>query len=283
MKWYEQPISLYESSDLSGWEHAFTRAGDVVKLMQGEDISVKLTTRGGWHEKKWAGADVIAQTRDYRAKLAELDRLAPVDRAEREEVVRGFKSRSIPACTPSGRFPRKRSTFGGNRLEAEPWSRLVALDLDHVTDAPAERERLRGDRQVACAAVSVGGAGVWCAYLIDRDPFSPTEWARIVRFVAYEVFSGDPAKVDEVCKDTARLRYIGHDPEAWGVDEPVPVALPSVDELRRTDETRVRRMTAAAGREQRVKTKRDTRRVQEDASDWYRRRKAERAAGRAAE
>ena len=197
------------------------------------------TRRGGAGPRARAGSGRRGPGRDSRLAAARRDGAAPPWKLPGRLADVAFLKRALfSVATPAGRFDGARS--GGNAIgrPATAWSRVVCLDLDGVDDAPALRDRVAGDERCAFAVVSVSGNGVFCGFVVDRDPADASEWPRIVRYVARQVAAGGSfvfGQIDAAAASTTRLRILPHDPHLHRRVDPVVVRLPDELTLRELD------------------------------------------------
>lgn len=132
-------------------------------------------------------------------------------RAHTDKKERDALKKHLPAATISGTFTKRAA---GN---IETYNGLVCLDFDAAdnTDAsPAKMKHiLAGFDEVAYAATSVGGAGVFA--IIPTNNTDPTAHAAVVDLLGDVIHTATGLTYDRACKDVSRLRFISYDPEAY--------------------------------------------------------------------
>lgn len=155
-------------------------------------------------------------------------------RAEAEKKRRDELKKQLPAATISGTFTKRAA---GN---IETYNGLVCLDFDAADNpgkSPADMKALLATfDEVAYAATSVGGQGVFC--IIPTTNTDPTAHASVVDMLGY-VLAAQGLTYDRACKDVSRLRFVSYDPEAY--TNPTPSTFDAVALLaiqRQPDESR---------------------------------------------
>lgn len=148
-------------------------------------------------------------------------------RAEADPKRRAQLKKALPAMQVSA----SEATTGRKALVH---SGLLQIDLDHV--GPAEAARLRdkakGDPHAAGAFVSPSGDGLKLVLAIPPDIGRHAESFEAARAYVRETYGHE---ADPACRDTARLCFLSHDPEAWckdavALDVLLPANLPEATE-----------------------------------------------------
>lgn len=155
-------------------------------------------------------------------------------RSEPKKEVRNALKKALPAATISGTFSKRAAA---NIIQ---YNGLVCLDFDADANpgisADEMKRRLAEYQEVAYAAISVGGAGVFA--IIPTDCTDPAQHADLVDFLG-NIIASEGLHYDRACKDVSRLRFISYDPQAYV--NPNPSLFPS-DFLRRAAERRAAEM-----------------------------------------
>lgn len=131
-------------------------------------------------------------------------------RAKTEKKERDALKKNLPAATISGTFTKRAA---GN---IETYNGLVCLDFDAADNPektpPDMKAALAAFDEVAYAAVSVGGAGVFA--IIPTNNTDPTRHAEVVDLLGAAI-AAHGLTYDRACKDVSRLRFVSYDPEAY--------------------------------------------------------------------
>lgn len=131
-------------------------------------------------------------------------------RAESEKKKRDELKKTLPAATISGTFIRRSAG------QIQSYNGLVCLDFDGADNpavTPAEMKyMLSAFPEVAYAAVSVGGAGVFA--IVPTTNRDPTRHAAVVDLLGLATKSHGLI-YDRACKDVSRLRFVSYDPDAF--------------------------------------------------------------------
>jgi VirE-like protein len=117
--------------------------------------------------------------------------------------------KALPAIMFSGRFSRR-----ANQALIEH-SGLLCADLDGDSlngELPMVREKLSQSPYVRALFVSPSGDGV---KVIFRVPANASRHADSFRAIARLVLELSGKKIDQACKDVARLCFVSHDPEIY--------------------------------------------------------------------
>jgi len=141
---------------------------------------------------------------------------AITDKPERDEI-----KKTLPAATISGTFTKRASAH------ITTYNGIVCLDFD-AADNPGKtpdemKATLSEFGEVAYAAVSVGGAGVFA--LVPTNCTDPTQHAKIVDFLG-QLFAHYDLYYDRACKDVSRLRFVSYDPDAY--INPAPIRFDAI-------------------------------------------------------
>lgn len=154
-------------------------------------------------------------------------------RAEQDKNARDALKKTLPAATISGTFTKRAASA------IVHYNGLVCLDFDAKENpdlSPAEmKARLSEFGEVAYAALSVGGAGVFA--IIPTNCTDPGQHPALVDFLG-RVWSEEGLIFDKACKDVSRLRFISFDPQAY--INPAPAVFDAVTYLRRFEERQAR-------------------------------------------
>jgi hypothetical protein len=136
-------------------------------------------------------------------------------RAETEKKKRDELKKSLPAATISGTFIRRAAG------QIETYNGLVCLDFDAADNpslSPTEMKLILSEfPEVAYAAVSVGGAGVFA--IVPTNNRDPTRHAPVVDLLGMAT-KAHGLNYDRACKDVSRLRFVSYDPEAYWNQNP---------------------------------------------------------------
>ena len=137
-------------------------------------------------------------------------------RAEADPDRRSDLKKKLPAATISGTFTKRAA---GNIVT---YNGLVCLDFDAKENpgipAAEMKNRLAGFDEVAYAAISAGGAGVFA--IIPTNNTDPTTHATVVDLLGAVIHSTVGLTYDRACKDVSRLRFLSYDPDAWWNPQP---------------------------------------------------------------
>jgi len=136
-------------------------------------------------------------------------------RAESEKKKRDELKKSLPAATISGTFIRRAAGH------IKSYNGLVCLDFDAGDNPSLTPEQmkhiLKAFPEVAYAAVSVGGAGVFA--IIPTNNQDPTRHAAVVDLLGAAT-KAHGLIYDRACKDVSRLRFVSYDPKAYWNQNP---------------------------------------------------------------
>jgi hypothetical protein len=136
-------------------------------------------------------------------------------RQEENPDIRNVLKKSLPAATISGTFRRR------NIAGIDQYNGLVCLDFDGKENpnhtAVEMRGILAGFDEVAYAALSVGGAGVFA--IVPTNNTDPDRHNAVVDILG-TIFKQFDLTYDRACKDVSRLRFVSYDPDAWWNPEP---------------------------------------------------------------
>lgn len=136
-------------------------------------------------------------------------------RSETNIDIKNQLKKTLPAATISGTFKRR------NIAGIDQYNGLICLDFDGKENpnytAVQMRNMLAGFEEVAFAALSVGGAGVFA--IVPTNNTDPEQHSRVVEVLG-TIFKSFDLQYDRACKDVSRLRFVSYDPEAWWNPEP---------------------------------------------------------------
>mgnify|MGYP000240960645 CR=1 FL=1 len=159
---------------------------------------ISLAPRAASHELREAPlGDVLAWIGDPPQPLATL--IEDYRSAPSPE-----KKQALPAAMFSGRFHRRA------REGLADYSGVLCMDFDHLTDAPADRDRLRGDPYVLSAFLSPGEQGL---KVLLPVPGGPTSHKRAWEAADAYLRGSYGLEADRSGKDLTRLCFLSHDPE----------------------------------------------------------------------
>jgi hypothetical protein len=117
--------------------------------------------------------------------------------------------RSLPAVTFAGTFA---PTRGNAHLQRH--SRLLHVDMDHLSDVAATKQALSDDPHVVFAFTSPSGGGLKAG--VEIPPVTSAEqYAHAWRVVKAEHEQHYGVTWDPATKDVARLCYVSHDPDLF--------------------------------------------------------------------
>lgn len=128
-----------------------------------------------------------------------------------EKEARDILKKQLPAATISGTFTKRAAAH------ITAYNGLVCLDFDAGDNPDIQtdemKRRLADFDEVAYAAVSVGGKGVFA--ILQTNNTDPTEHARLVDLLGTLISLSCQLRYDRACKDVSRLRFVSFDSEAW--------------------------------------------------------------------
>ena len=113
-----------------------------------------------------------------------------------------INKRKLPSFTPTGVF-NMRNNQGLTR-----YSGIICLDIDHVSDPMALKERCKGITWIWCSFITPSGSGlkVFVKTQTHQDDFKWIEAEIAVSFYHLTGFMRD-----DRAKDLARLQFVSHD------------------------------------------------------------------------
>lgn len=125
-------------------------------------------------------------------------------RATSDKKVRSELKKKLPAIIPSGIFSRREA------LGLITSSGLMQFDIDGVPDPEALKHEISKIVNVAYVGLSVSGNGLWGIIPIT----SPADHSGHFRALQQD-FAKYDIKLDSVCQDVCRLRFMSYDPDAY--------------------------------------------------------------------
>lgn len=135
----------------------------------------------------------------YRDKIEAVRNAATKE--ERDNLKKG-----LPCATISGTFTKR------NVAGLVTYNSLVCLDFDAKDNPSVSAQEIKTMLgiipEIAFAALSVSGAGVWAIVPTNND--SPDEHPKVVR-VLERIFAHIGLTIDKSCKDVCRLRFVSFD------------------------------------------------------------------------
>ena len=144
------------------------------------------------------------------------DKVEAVRAAETKEE-RDRLKKGLPCATISGTFTKR------NVAGLVTYNSLVCLDFDAHDNPSVSAAEMKATLakipEIAFAALSVSGAGVWAIVPTNND--SPDEHPKVVKILE-RIFAHIGLTMDKACKDVCRLRFVSYD------DAPVVNPTPSV-------------------------------------------------------
>ena len=234
----QRPATLYRSAQSSKFEAASATIEAWAAWCAGAAaLAAERPAGGEWRPP----AEPEAAAAEYRRRRAADARWGDADDESRllakeaETETDAWKSSSVPAITPAGRFEGAREA--PHRIH---WTGLLTFEADKMGPADAVRYRnlLAADPRVALASLSLSGGGVWFSVLVDREPVSLAEYARL--WVIVEAVLQAPAadlpplldasisrSLDAHVKDATRLRFASYDPDFAVKPDPQPIPVPA--------------------------------------------------------
>lgn len=118
---------------------------------------------------------------------------------------KNFKRKEPPCFTVHGTFSHR-----DNNSLKEP-NGLACMDMDHMEDVAANKEKLKSDPYVHAMFTSISGTGL-CVFCKISDCNLFTELHTALRAYFLEQYG---LACDENAKDISRLRIISHDPDLY--------------------------------------------------------------------
>ncbi|RPJ79681.1 MAG: hypothetical protein EHM20_00705 [Alphaproteobacteria bacterium] len=119
-----------------------------------------------------------------------------------------FKIKKFHYVTFSGQFKKR------NSASLIKHSGLLCLDLDHLPDVHAMRERLLGDTTVSTELLFISPSGDGLKWVVSIDINEASHLSYFFAFQNY-VEKTHGVKIDGACKDVSRACLIPHDPNAY--------------------------------------------------------------------
>jgi hypothetical protein len=142
-------------------------------------------------------------------------------RAETDKTRRDEMKKNLPAATISGTFDRRE--VAGLRM----YNGLVCMDFDAKENQSHTPERMKeilsGIAEVAFAATSVGGQGVYA--IVPTNNPNPQDHPTICGVLG-ELLARLGLTYDRSCKDICRLRFVSYDPAAY--HNPTPATFDAI-------------------------------------------------------
>ena len=132
-------------------------------------------------------------------------------RAATDKAERDILKKNLPAATISGTFTKR-------RIDAvEQYNGIICIDIDADAnpgiDTQEMKARICSYEQVAYAALSVSGKGVYAIVLTDNTEAKhhPRICALLEKFIKHY----SDIQIDPACKDITRLRFVSYDTNAY--------------------------------------------------------------------
>ena len=162
---------------------------------------------------------------DHAARVAEIREVARKGNMERL----AWLKRQLPAVTLSCTMT---SRAKGAPVRARTHSGWMQADFDGKDNVALVQDEMRsalaGDPHVGAVFVGPSGVGIKCAVRIDGTRHTDSFHAAEAYFLKHYGL-----QIDKACKDTERLCFLSHDPDAWlRPDEAVILPVP---EKKRSD------------------------------------------------
>lgn len=135
-----------------------------------------------------------------------------------DKPVREQMKRALPAVMLSG------TTRGGHKAsDVLEHSGLLQIDLDHVGNAAALRDRIGKDQHILAAWISPSGDGVKA---IMRIPPDIARHKDAFLAAADHMYRTHALKIDPACSDVSRLCFVSSDPGLVTNPSAVPLEVP---------------------------------------------------------
>jgi hypothetical protein len=112
----------------------------------------------------------------------------------------------LPCFTPTGIF-NHRSIKG-----LESYNGVVCLDIDHVEDPEALKEKCKELHWVTAAFVTPSGKGL---KVIVQTHATSENYKQVEELVAAAFLEATGCSRDNHCKDIARIQFVSHDPHLY--------------------------------------------------------------------
>jgi hypothetical protein len=139
-----------------------------------------------------------------------------IRRAVNDKKKSSLKETSVPGFTLSGEFWKR----SNDALLQH--SGLLQVDIDHVGDSiNTIIDQLKQSPHILAIWRSISGDGLKAAVLIPPDKDRHKDAFEAVKAHIREL--GVIQKMDEQCKDAARLCFLSHDPGLWINDDAAPI------------------------------------------------------------
>jgi hypothetical protein len=116
------------------------------------------------------------------------------------------KKNYLPCFTPTGRF-NHRSIKG-----LEEYNGIICLDIDHVADPEALKQRAAALHWVMAAFVTPSGQGL---KVIVKTQATSETFKQTEEQVAEAFLEATGCARDNHCKDIARIQFVSYDPELY--------------------------------------------------------------------
>ena len=190
--------------------------GDIIPEMYRSDRDVSMF-RDAHGSSKIADLKMMRIARDVRSSRALREHAIKISRLPDKKAVDAYKSRYLPAMTPS-------ASFRDRRGKDRDWrhSGHVIIDVDGVDDAADLRDRLASSPQVALAFVSPSGRGLKVIVAVSPIPDTNTRHEAAYNYARVAVGRLLRRRID-VSRDVTRLCFMTSDPECLSNPDPEPL------------------------------------------------------------
>ena len=113
-----------------------------------------------------------------------------------------INKRKLPSFTPSGVFSQR------NNNGLIRYSGIICLDIDHVKDVAALKERCKQIPWIWCSFITPSGSGL---KVFVRTQTHQDEFKWIEAEIAVSLYELTGFMRDDKAKDLARLQFVSHD------------------------------------------------------------------------
>jgi hypothetical protein len=116
------------------------------------------------------------------------------------------KKNVLPCFTPTGKF-NHRSIKG-----LEEYNGLICLDIDHVEDPAALKQKVAAIDWVTSAFITPSGKGL---KVLVQTQGTTDNYKQTEELVAHAFFEATGINRDSRAKDIARIQFVSYDPEIY--------------------------------------------------------------------